>query len=397
MHNRMTGAELLESGKRFSVAMWEYSWMTQRSGRQDEYADWDKVLDEAVERGYQCLRIDAFPHCIAADADGRVADEISFLPIPERFMWGNHEQVAARPRDGLIEFMQKAKDRGLYVGLSSWYNDDTEHRRLMVHSPADYARIWIETLDILDRESLLDMVVWVDICNEFPLPQWCPYPFADIVGLAPDTPPDRELMGKMRADWGEREVNALTRYFTESIDPVRARYPDLKYTFSAQGSGSGNFTKGDTKSFDLAEPHIWSIEDRAWSAESGFYGAIHDNFPDGLLEHARKCMELYPSNKKRVRKILDDRTDFWRDWATERELPLVTTEAWTTVFYEDLSQYGLSGEWNWFKEVAEVGVELAVNKGWQGICTSNFCQPHFEGMWEDVGWHRRMTNLICGT
>ena len=54
------------------------------------------------------------------------------------------------------------------------------------------------------------------------------------------------------------------------------------------------------------------------------------------------------------------------------------------------------GEWDWFKQVAEVGVRLALEKGWQGICTSNFCQPHFEGRWKDVAWHRRLTDLIRG-
>ena len=42
-----TGAQLLESGERFAVTMWEYSWLTQRQGEQDEYADWDKVLDDS--------------------------------------------------------------------------------------------------------------------------------------------------------------------------------------------------------------------------------------------------------------------------------------------------------------------------------------------------------------
>jgi Sugar-binding cellulase-like len=60
------GYELLKSGKRFSNTMWEFSWLVQRSGKQAEYANWDKVLDEVVERGYDCLRIDAYPHSITA-------------------------------------------------------------------------------------------------------------------------------------------------------------------------------------------------------------------------------------------------------------------------------------------------------------------------------------------
>ena len=28
------------------------------------------------------------------------------------------------------------------------------------------------------------------------------------------------------------------------------------------------------------------------------------------------------------------------------------------------------------------------------MCTSNFCGPQNVGMWRDVSWHQRMTNLI---
>ncbi|MBW2293056.1 MAG: cellulase, partial [Deltaproteobacteria bacterium] len=42
--------------------MWDFSWATRRSGNEAEYADWDKVLDQLAERGYDNVRIDAFPH-----------------------------------------------------------------------------------------------------------------------------------------------------------------------------------------------------------------------------------------------------------------------------------------------------------------------------------------------
>jgi hypothetical protein len=39
-------------------------------------------------------------------------------------------------------------------------------------------------------------------------------------------------------------------------------------------------------------------------------------------------------------------------------------------------------------------VPLAVKHGYKFICTSNFTCPQFEGMWEDVGWHQSLTNII---
>jgi len=70
------------------------------------------------------------------------------------------------------------------------------------------------------------------------------------------------------------------------------------------------------------------------------------------------------------------------------------TEAWGPINYDEVTPGGTGGEWDWVKDIAEHGVRMPSERGWQGICTSNFCQPHFEGMWADVGWHKRMTDLI---
>ena len=156
----MTGTELMKSGKRFSNAMWEYSWLLQRDGKQNEFADWDKVLDEVVERGYQCLRIDVFPHQIAAGKDGKIVDEFEHIP-DFNFSWTRFEPVTYNPRKGLVEFMNKCKDRGIYVGLSTWLRHDTTHRELEVETAEDFARIWIETLDFLAENDLLDGIAWV--------------------------------------------------------------------------------------------------------------------------------------------------------------------------------------------------------------------------------------------
>ncbi len=394
MNAGITGTELLDSGRRFSVTMWEYSWLTQRSGRQAEYADWDKVLDELVERGYECIRIDAFPHLIAADKNGRRTGETTFLPVADNFMWGRHESITVNVREGLVEFMKKMKARGLYVGLSSWFNDDTEHRKFAINSPDDYARIWLETLDLLAENDLLDMVVWVDLCNEFPMSIWAPQPYANILGMEYEKSNSLRGFIKFLRKWDAETTARASAYFNHSIEQVREKYPDLKYTFSLQAIGGKNLRQTDTSAFDLTEPHIWATDDLRWTIKSKHLSTFIGRYPNGVVKHAQASMKLYPNNKDRIYGILDRRTDLWADWAKQRNLPLITSEGWTSVMYEDISQHGHLGEWDWFKEVAEMGVSLAIDKGWQGICTSNFCQPHFEGMWHDVDWHRRMTDLI---
>lgn len=74
-----------------------------------------------------------------------------------------------------------------------------------------------------------------------------------------------------------------------------------------------------------------------------------------------------------------------------RRLPLITTECWGIV---DLKDWPLL-KWDVIKELGEIGVKTAANTGqWAAIATSNFCGPQFAGMWRDVEWHRKLTDII---
>ena len=43
-----------------------------------------------------------------------------------------------------------------------------------MYSPEDFARVWTETLEYVGENGLLDIIEWVDFCNEFPLDVWAP-------------------------------------------------------------------------------------------------------------------------------------------------------------------------------------------------------------------------------
>jgi hypothetical protein len=75
---------------------------------------------------------------------------------------------------------------------------------------------------------------------------------------------------------------------------------------------------------------------------------------------------------------------------------LWTTEAWSHILMDQFRSPTGRDSWDYVKSVAEFAVPAALRLGWAGICTSNFAEPHFPGMWRDVAWHRRMTDLIKG-
>ena len=375
--------------KRTAVTMWEFSWLVRRQGPEAEYADWDRVLDELGERGYDCIRIDAFPHLIARGADGKLVERFTMLPQRRRFMWGCHSRVDVEPRAGLVDFVQRAAGRGMRVGLSTWFNDDTLHRRAEVRTAADYSRIWIETLELLDGEGLLANVEWVDPCNEFPLAAWAHGAFPRLFR----TP--RWNLAAVARRWKPEVRTAVQRHIDESISAIRARFPHLLYGYSFQVIGSRDTRELDLSGLDMIEPHIWFSDLPAFTAGSGQALALLE-VPGGVRLHAKIAPTALALRRKAWLRGLSRRMDTWKRVADRYSLPLYTSEAWGPTNYGDVTTDGDAGEWGWVKDVCAEGVRMAVDKGWTGICTSNFCQPHFPGMWDDIDYHRRLTGLIRG-
>ena len=100
-----------------AIAMWDFSWML-RHRKGDSFEDYDKVLSGLIERGYNAVRIDAFPQLIAHDCDGELPDAYTFTKNDFGFqMWGNNFTVRnINPRSELKAFMKKCEEYGVWVG-----------------------------------------------------------------------------------------------------------------------------------------------------------------------------------------------------------------------------------------------------------------------------------------
>jgi len=386
--NSSSGNGSTDSG-RLAITMWEFSWLVRRQGAEAEYADWDKVLDELAERGYDTIRLDAFPHLIARGPDGDLVERFTVLPQSPLFMWGNHEPVEIDPRAGLVEFLSKVRERDMGVGLSTWFNDDTLARSTTVVTPDDYARIWGETLDFLADSNSLDVVRWVDLCNEFPLGKWAK-------GAAPvifDIDDPSNLM-PVFSPWTDDTLSRVQPYLDEGIGPLREAYPELLYTFSFETTSAENVRQLDTRSFDIGEVHVWLSNDLVFSTRSGQGAVVLESGPEALPRHAEQAPEVYFSERDMWLSSLEGLIGDWTQWGADNGLPLYTSECWGPINYDDVDSIPGTTEWDWVKDVCAEGVGMAIEQGWVGICSHNFTQPHFEGMWSDIAWHQEQTNLI---
>jgi len=362
-----------------AITMWDHSVFSRRWGREDEFADWERRLDELADRGYDCVRIDAWPHLIDSD---RIA--FTLEPQRPRWMWGNHSRVEIRPKEDVPRFVELAAERGMRVGLSSWFQPDVDGHRARVRRPEDYARVWERTLEHL--AELHHHVAWVDLCNEFPLALWSPSAWRDITGARwPDV---RPLMRR----WTPEARATMERYFA-AIDPLRGRWPELRYTFSFQGLfGGANFRRLDLSRFDVLKPHVWLSNDKRFALASGQWLSLAE-LPGSAASHRVLGPLAWRASRRTWRRALSRRLGSWARCAERHGLALLTTEGWASTMYDDAPR-GNGAEWRWVKEACETAVGLALDEGWAGVCTSNFCQPLFPGMWDDVGWHRRLTDAI---
>lgn len=218
----------------YAVTMWDFSWLERRYPG-GGYEDWDRVLDGLVERGYDAVRIDAYPHLVAADPER----EWTLPPAFEASEWGTPDTCRVQVLPALTEFVAACAERDVAVALSSWFREDETDVRGDIETPSDLAAVWVETLDRLDKAGLLDAVAWVDLCNEFPLGAWAPF-FND---------PDGE--------YRPRDTLEGRRWIRDSIAGVREAYPGQDYTFSETAGPGKEWGRDPTAGMDLVDTHLW--------------------------------------------------------------------------------------------------------------------------------------------
>jgi hypothetical protein len=354
---------LTERTTPYAVAMWDFSWLERRYPG-GGYEDPERALDELVDRGYDAVRIDAYPHLLAAGA------ERTWTLPPNRMRrndWGAPGTCDVRVWPALHDFVAACDDRDVAVALSTWFRPDDTGARMDVATPTDLGDVWVETLDRLHDAGLGDAVCWVDLCNEFP--GWIRGDDLVDRGVTFDSP-------------------EAGRWMREAVERVRTAY-DHDYTFSVAGDFDG-WREAEVDTLDFLELHVWMQSFCEFTDGLGVEdpNADPDAYYDAL---AARGGERYREDRERWLAALDRGIERATAWSRAAGLPLATTESWAVVHARDWPRL----DWAWIREVCEYGVREAVETGrWAAVSTSNFCGPQFAGMWEDADWHRRVTSVV---
>ena len=344
-----------------AITMWDFSWLERRWPGAG-YEDWDVALDQLVLRGYDAVRIDACPHLIAAQPNATW----ELIPCWNTQDWGSPALNRVQVQPNLNQFIRKCADRNLRVGLSTWFRKDPAETLLRIHTPEEHGRIWKLTLDSIAQAGLLPHLLYVDLCNEWPLDVWAPFLPTGF----------------------KRTSTENTAWMRRAIQVVRSSYPNLDYTFS-QTSEFDEWKQQDVSMLDLMEVHIWMAQAPGYYEEVGYNYERFD--PKGYENVVRNAKRVYLQKRDYWDGKLKERIEMCAEWSRVSGKLLITTECWSLVDYKDWPLL----EWDWLKQLCELGVRTAAATGrWAAIATSNFNGPQFAGMWRDVDWHRRMTDII---
>ena len=356
-----------------AITMWDFSWLERRWPGAG-YENWDQALDELAEREYNAVRIDAYPHLLAANATGKwMLKEVWNVQD-----WGSPDMNEVQIQPYLNQFIEKCYERDIKVGLSSWFRQDIDDTRLKMNTPEKMADCWLKTLKSIEQDGLMDAILYVDLCNEWPGDAWAPY-------FSTQYPNN---------GWGEWYKKESMEWMEIAIKIMKKNYPDMPFIFSFDTEDISVYEQVDSSFLDFYEPHIWMAQQNG----NEFYKAVgygYERFsPEGYKNVQKNAERVYREKPEYWQGLLTKRINQMGDIARRLKRPLMTTECWGIVDYKDWPLL----DWEWVKELCALGSITAAETGmWVGISTSNFCGPQFVGMWRDVKWHQRLTSIIRST
>lgn len=235
-----------------AMADWDYSWLLRTSGRhEDAYHLLPRRMEELAERGFNALRVDAWPHLVAAEQQADAPEEFVILPNGSRDSdRGSRRARRVSPSDRLLRLAQSAKANGISLWLTSWLLPDTRACRSQIRTPADFVRIWHETLLWLEQAEVLDAVVAVDFAHQFPDK---PAGYGAWQHLFHRTP---LLGGRRRQTFPASTIGRLNAYLVEVPRQLRTLYPQLQIGLSMQSQLAGRMKQLDLAELDFLDLHL---------------------------------------------------------------------------------------------------------------------------------------------
>jgi hypothetical protein len=380
-----------------AIAMWDFSWLLRHDpGR--EFADWDEVLDGLVKRGYNAIRLDVFPALVASGPDGRVTETFLHPRNSKRpVSWGNQYPTTVNPRAALKEFLPRCFDRGIWLGLSTWFFGPGAGK---IQGLDGFVRVWDETLSYLKENDLLHNVYYVDLLNEYPLFSGFNW-LRDQMDGGIKTRSDQAKAEGVH-EWKEKAGNynsaASRKFYTDfandAIARLQSKWPQLDFLFSLPHNDAADWHVMVPTKIAALDVHCWFIHNPLLGRDTGYWQNIHKlaETDDPFAGVQAALVKNWSAHKPELIEWMDAWMGEVASHGRKHDKPVGNTEGWGLINWVDHPDL----PWDIIKEAAEICAGLGCKHGYRFNCTSNFTEPQFPRLWADVHWHRKMTAIIRG-
>jgi len=371
-----------------AITMWDFGWLL-RHYEGGGFEDWDKALDELVERGYNAIRIDCFPHLVACDEK----DEFEFPYIKEKCsIWHHNRDVKVNVKEALKGFLPKCFERGIYIGLSTWVQWPTYRPKL--EEKEDLIKAWDKTMQFLSDNDLLHNILYVDFLNEYP---FC-HGFVELKRKAQILDgkvfkiTETNMQDDVEGGFGEAGSLYLKEFSAEIIDYFNNKWPGYDYGLCIT-TNINDFHPEQTADFSkygFFDMHLWFAHYPGW-----WDIQKEVDIADTKEKQKEVFDKIDRESEKQGDELLawmDENTKKHYNWSKENNGPVGNTEGWGFVGWP----YD-TDNWTFIKQSAEYCIDMCIKYNYSFICTSNFTHPYFKNIWNDIEWHKKVTNKIKST
>ncbi|BDZ42188.1 hypothetical protein GCM10025865_14870 [Paraoerskovia sediminicola] len=401
---------------RLTISLWDFSWYT-RTQEGEPFADLDVAFDEAVERGYNTVRICAMPFLLFGEhgIDTTALRMVSMGgEVGQRTRWYDADGGATIDgRAHLLELFRAADRHGCSVILSSWeyqqspaFLEGPEWYEALAAVPADerhsvLAAAMSDLVQFVKDEGLAHRIAYAELHNEVDLSR------LNLAGGGSDTDPF----------WPQRaSLDHAVRQVQERHPDIHATWcygipphldmgavPDVGqighfhlYVYGVLGALERFAGVRDTEGFPSEAlrtllrrdaPPVSQYEGKVepWRlAATGVSTTMFYTYD--WVDTAKWDLWLYEHYgewREAMMQAIDDRLEVFARWSSGHGVPMVVGEGW--VGYTPLLAEFEDGPVG--QAIAEHALERCIDLGVWGAVAGSNSAPQHPG-WDNVEWQQ---------